>query len=102
MRDWEPIVMLIIMIVIIMIVGSLIILIFLTYTEIKEPPTEIGIIKDFEVSAGGFGHADLCTVELEGGTKQVISGSICSELETGKKLMEREGIYGDEWFFVSD
>lgn len=49
--------------------------------------SSLGVIKDFEVSAGGFGHSDKCKVVLED-KSIVIDGSVCSTLQTGKCLYE--------------
>ena len=61
------------------------------------PPIEeyfIGIIDEFEVSAGGFMKMDLCKVNFVDGTSGSFSGGVCSKLRSGSELYwKNEFIY---------
>ena len=71
----------------------------LTVAPYQEPPdTDMGIIMDFDVSAGGLFHDDLCTVETDQG-KFSIDGYICSRLVSGHHLV-KDGEYPSIWKVV--
>jgi len=70
-----------------LVTGSILVVIDFTDCAYKNGfnHSKIGVIKDFEVSAGGFGSSDKCKVVLED-KSIVIDGSVCGILQTGKCL----------------
>jgi len=53
---------------------------------------DLGVITDFSVSAGGFGHEDLCPTSFESGAKIVLSGNICKQLQVGKTVIGKKRV----------
>ena len=73
-------------------VGCLITAIPFIQAELKEEV--LGKITSFQVSAGGFGHSDLCTVIYDDNYSIVLSGSCCHKLESGKTLVRETKVGG--------
>ena len=75
--------------ILIILVGALVFMYSVSlYVKIitsNQDKTFVGKIIDFEISAGGLGHYDLCKV-ITNETTVVCRGAICENLEVGKSL----------------
>ena len=69
-----------------MVVGSVVL--FLNYMYIVEK--DLGVIEDFEVSAGGFLSPSECKVVYVDGGKASYSGGYCVDLRSGEHHIVRE------------
>lgn len=94
--------------VVILLVGPLILevssKVTCSFLENGDEVESLGIIKDFDVSAGGFGSSTKCTIETES-TKVVGTGSnFCSTLQINKELivMRRSCSNDISWFKVKE
>lgn len=66
------------------------------------PVEYLGEVKDFEVSAGGFGSPTTCTILTTDDEKSVLT-QICLDLRTGSKIYRhaKHGWFGDAWIDYS-
>lgn len=73
---------------------GLILITMLIFTVCESPPNEyVGYVKDFQVSAGGWGSDDKASVTLDNGEKVLITGGDVFKLRTGAKVCRVGGIY---------
>jgi len=89
------------------ITGSLLIFLFVTIFSLVsddyyECSDVVGIVDDFEVSAGGFANPTIAKVILKDGRKIVMKGSDVYKLREGKEIEMCLNRAGQENFFIKD